>query len=82
MDFDFEYRPGAYVHRFLEVDVDKEEKVAPLLALLDMAKNYPDDFGIVRIEKREWPGIVVGTTVLGYHVIYWERVNGRERLPG
>ena len=81
-DFPFEYKPGQYVHKFLEVDVDKKEAVAPFLALLDMAKNFPTDFGIVKIERREWPGLIDGTMVLGYHVIYWERVenNGRERL--
>jgi hypothetical protein len=81
-DFPFEYRPGAYVHKFMEVDVDRLEKIAPFLALLDMAKNFPEDFGIVKIEQRQWPGILPGDTVLGYHVVYWERVNGCERLPG
>ena len=81
IDFDFEYLPGPYVHKFMEVDVDKETSLAPFLALLDMVKNHPEEFGIVKIERREWPGIIEGTMVLGYHVIYWERVNGgRERL--
>jgi hypothetical protein len=80
-DLPFEYKPGAYVHKFMEVDVDKEDKIAPLLALLDMAKNYPEEYGIVKLEKREWPSAIIGTMVLGYHVIYWERTNGRERLP-
>lgn len=79
VDIDLEYRPGKYVHKFMEVDVDREEKLAPFLALLDMAKNYPEEYGIVRIERREWPGTISGTMVLGYHVIYWERVNGSQR---
>lgn len=80
-DLPFEYKPGQYVHKFMEVDIDKETDLTPFLALLDNAKNYPEDFGIMRIERREWPGLIVGTTVMGYHVIYWERINGRERLP-
>lgn len=80
-DFPFEYRPGARVHKFMEVDVDKQSELAPFLALLDMAANFPEEFGIVKVERREWPGVIAGTSVLGYHVIYWERVNGRERLP-